>query len=392
MKYYYYLMHENIPVAAFVTDGINVQEVGIVKNENSLLHLPLLDKSKGMDTKTSLKRWIENRGVPDTRQRIKIDLMAKNQTPFEYMLANLGLSLTDHYWLKPKDSTYTWENINLYQNDFKSAYSLDLRDDDISIAGKTNFVPSASLKGDLKKKWIISQDGTRILVKGNYNNTCRKSLCEVLATEIHRRQGLFPYTPYSTIQISSDNQNIIGCMCPNFTDINTEFIPAIDIVQSISKRSNKNYYETYIEFCANNGLNEYYIRKFMDYQILTDFITTNTDRHFNNFGLIRDSKTLKFIGPAPIFDSGNSMFYNTSSVKVDYGLLNIKVTSFREHEVKLLELVRNPNIVNLELLPSCSEVEKLFSTDTSTSYDTLSRLIRAYNKKNRAIERISTGN
>ena len=72
-----------------------------------------------------------------------------------------------------------------------STYSLDLRDDKKSIAGKTNFVPSASLKGDLKKKWIIDEFGIRRLVKGNYNNTCKQSLCEVLATEIHKRQDKF---------------------------------------------------------------------------------------------------------------------------------------------------------------------------------------------------------
>lgn len=381
MRLYYYLMHENIPVAAFITDGINIQEIGVVRNENSLLHLPLLDKSKGIDTKTALKKWIQNRGVPVTRQRIKVDLMNKNQTTFEYMLANLGLSLTDHYWLKPKDSAYTWESINLYENDFKSVYSLDLRDDLASIAGKTNFIPSASLKGDLKKKWIIDQYGTRMLVKGNYGHNCRQSLCEVLATEIHRRQGIFPYTPYSNIEISSDNQKIIGCMCPNFTSIDTEFIPAIDIVQSIIKQPNKNYYETYIEFCELNGIDKDYIRKFMDYQILTDFIITNTDRHFNNFGLIRDSKSLKFLGPAPIFDSGNSMFYNTSSIKVDYGLLNIQVTSFREHEVKLLELVQNSTILNVDLLPTDREVRELFSIDKTTSEEIINKLVRAYNRK-----------
>ena len=37
---------------------------------------------------------------------------------------------------------------------------------------------------------------------------------------------------------------------------------------------------------------------------MTDFVLTNTDWHLNNFGVLRDSKTLKFIGIAPIFDSG----------------------------------------------------------------------------------------
>lgn len=68
------------------------------------------------------------------------------------MLLNNGLSLTDHYWLKERGSDETWADVNLYTNQFKSNYSLDLKDDIKDISDKTNFIPSASLKGDLKKK------------------------------------------------------------------------------------------------------------------------------------------------------------------------------------------------------------------------------------------------
>lgn len=52
------------------------------------------------------------------------------------------------------------------------------------------------------------------------------------------------------------------------------------------------------------GYYEAYISLFLEYQILT-----NTDRHLNNFGVLRDTHTLKFIGMALIFDSGNSIFW-----------------------------------------------------------------------------------
>ena len=78
--------------------------------------------------------------------------------------------------------------------------------------------------------------GVRRLVKGNASKSCRQSICEVIATEIHKRQGRFEYTPYSLIEISSDNRIITGCKCPNFTSIYTEFIPAISIIESIKKK------------------------------------------------------------------------------------------------------------------------------------------------------------
>ena len=103
-----------------------------------------------------------HRGIPATRHGIREQLANLTlESPVEYMLCNLGLSLTDHYWVCPGEKRFTWEEINLYTNDFQSRYSLDLSDDERSIAGKTNFVPSGSLKGDLKKKWIIDERGIR---------------------------------------------------------------------------------------------------------------------------------------------------------------------------------------------------------------------------------------
>ena len=372
-------MHENDRLALFDYDNQSIH--GVVINEKTIAKLPFLSvSSKTMEDR--LAEWIMNRGIPVTRQRIKTDLHGLDiKNVHDYMISNLGLSLTDHYWICPKESNYTWDTINLYTNDFKSAYSLDLRDDKKKIAGKTNFVPSASLKGDLKKKWIIDQNGIRRLVKGNYNNTCRQSLCEVLATLIHKRQDKFEYTPYSLIQISSEGQVITGCECPNFTNINTEFVSAIDIVNGIKKSNQENYYESYIKYCGMHGIDENYMRAFMEYQILTDFIITNTDRHLNNFGVIRNSKTFELIKPAPIFDSGNSMFYNTSNIKADYELLNIGVNSFKKYEIELLKYVTNPILVDISKLPSQEEVMELFLKDPSCNEETAAKLVRAYNRK-----------
>jgi hypothetical protein len=368
-------MHENTKIAAFkLDDSFQIGNIAITNNNESQKHLPI-----DINNELDLKNWILNRGVPITRQRVKVDLqMIKEKTPFELMIANCGLSLTDHYWLCKKDSSYTWETINLYTNDFKSTYSLDLGSDKRTIAGKTNFVPSASLKGDLKKKWIIDQNGIRRLVKGNYNNTCRQSLCEVLATYMHSKQNKVNFTPYSLIEISSDCQNIIGCECPNFTSINTEFIPAIDIVDSMKKPNEMSYYEFFIQQCYKNGLN---IRKFLEYQIMTDFIISNTDRHFNNFGIIRDSNTLQWLSYAPIFDSGNSMFYKESYIPVDKSLLKIEVTSFLSREVKLLSYVTDRSLVDAKLLPSDNELYNLLCKDNNVKDEINQRLVKAYNKK-----------
>lgn len=65
----------------------------------------------------------------------------------------------------------------------------------------------------------------------------------------------------------------------------------------------------FIKACIAGGLSEEEVIRGLDYMNLTDFIISNNDRHLNNFGILRDSHTLRFIKLAPIFDSGNSMMY-----------------------------------------------------------------------------------
>lgn len=381
----YFLMHEDKKLALFELDGFNnITNVALSQNPNTCRYLP-----PSVSDNKSLVCWLKNRGIPVTRDGILKELrLSKIADTFTLMLSNNGLSLTDHYWLNERGSDKTWSSINLYTNPFKSSYSLDLKDDIKSIAGKTNFTPSASLKGDLKKKWIIDENGVRRLVKGNYGNTCRQSLCEVLATNIHCLQNQIAYTPYNLISITSDSQRIIGCECPNFTSTTTEFIPAIDVVNMAKKPNEVSYYEFFIQVCSEHGLN---IRPFMEYEIMTDFVISNSDRHLNNFGILRDSRTLQWLGCAPLFDSGNSMFYKASYIPVDKALLKLEVNSFLSKEVQLLRYVTNRGLVNTLSLPDDSFVYSLLQKDINTRDEVNERLIKAYNRKIKYLQDFQNG-
>lgn len=325
----------------------------------------------------------------DFSQMIITDLnkIAVNSV-FNYMLLNNGLSLTDHYWIcKIDDVAVNWKEINLYTNPFKASYSLDL-DKSENIAGKTNFTPSSSLAGDLKKKWIIDQNGIRRLVKGNHSNvSCRPSLCEKLASKIHTMQ-IKSHVDYNLIRISSGDREITGCECACFVDENTEFIPAISVIENEQKPNNMSIYEFYLAKCLENGLD---LRQDLEYQIMTDFIISNTDRHMNNFGIIRDSKTLKWLHMAPIFDSGNSMFYDSMSIPSGNELLKIRVNSFANKETKLLSYVQNRGLVDTSKLPSGDWVYNLLQKDELIKEETNERLVRAYLQKIKYLEDFQNG-
>lgn len=52
------------------------------------------------------------------------------------------------------------------------------------------------------------------------------------------------------------------------------------------------------------------MKEFIDYMLVFDYLMANTDRHFGNFGAIQNVETLEWIGPAPIFDSGTSLWHD----------------------------------------------------------------------------------
>ena len=51
--------------------------------------------------------------------------------------------------------------------------------------------------------------------------------------------------------------------------------------------------------------------------LTVDFIILNEDRHYNNFGFIRNVDTLAWLGFAPVYDSGTSLWYNMPFVGRD---------------------------------------------------------------------------
>ena len=135
---------------------------------------------------------------------------------------------------------------------------------------------------------------------------------------------------------------------------------------------------------AEHGLPEQDVRGFLEYQILTDFVLTNTDRHLNNFGVLRDSRTLRFVQMAPIFDSGNSMFWDAPRLPERSECTEITVNSFRKTETELLKLVTDRSRVRMELLPSREEIAELYAKDDSIAF--VDSILTGYEKKKALLE------
>lgn len=356
----YSLMHRDDPVCAITIDEVSGAILRVSKPVNPEL-LPL----GGCIDSAMLKKWWQHRAVPAGQGKIRRILEQLGiATPQEYLVRNLGLSLTDHYWIKPLDMELGWADINLFTNDFRDPvgdmqFGQDM--DKVQELPANAFSPSSSLQGELRKKWIIA-DGKRCLIKGNHGSNSQESLNEIVATLLHKKQNKQPVVSYSTMRLGDNPQ--IYCICESFTSDEIEFIPAIEVVDSKKKDNSLSMYEHFIHVCMEHGLAEDVVRSFLEYQILTDFILTNTDRHLNNFGALRNTATLEFVGMAPIFDSGNSMFWQNPKLPEYDDLTTVEVNSFLKTERQLLGYVLDRGQLDISKLPTEDELCNIYEMDS----------------------------
>lgn len=358
---------------------INLTEDGVILNAklNSANEaLAPLHDPKSTDW---LKKWWSRRAVPISQGHIKAMLEKQGYvTSEEYLVKNLGLSLTDYYWIAPVDSGLKWKNVNLFENDFH---------DDINVAGEEpedagelpHYTPNGSLQGSLDKCWTIRK-GRRGMIKGNRSRYSAESINEVIASKLHELQGFDNFTRYRLIEIHG-KPYLYGCFSELFTSTQQELISAYDVEISKKKRPDVNTYEHFIQVCGEHGLAEDILRPFLEYQIMTDFILSGRDRHLSNVSVLRDAKTLRFVRPAPIYDSGKSMFVDDSVPKTEKEMLNIPTTSFCDTERKLLALVRDRSLVDASKLPSPSFVRELYELDENMDESRISEIVQGYEMK-----------
>lgn len=301
-----------------------------------------------------IKKWWSARSVPASRKMMQKILKKSGCLNMEsYLAKNLALSMTDAYWICPI-------NMDLKYEDIKLQTFASVADGRVPYHNDSSYDMNASLGGQMEKYWDLKTN-VPTLVKESYKNYGQQAINEVFATLLHESQNTdIPFVKYNAIRT---RDNGVICRCAAFTNDLIELVPAAEVIDGAKCQNDKSLYENYIQICIKLGIDEAVIRSFMDYQALTDFIISNSDEHLLNFGILRNSETFEYIGPAPIFDSGNSMFYDKSNVLFSRAeLLEQKTNSFYQTEEKMLKNIKDKNIVDLSLLPKHSDVIDLYVT------------------------------
>lgn len=336
-----------------------------------------------------LRQWWKRRAVPISQGHIRSMLEAKGLLgPEDFLLRNLGLSLTDYYWISPLDSGLTWKDVNLFENEFHGDILIGA-DEKESEDEIPHYTPNGSLQGSLEKSWTILQ-GERGLLKGNRDQYSAESINEVIAAKLHEMQGFDAHAEYRLIQIHGREYDY-GCFSKLFTSQKEELISAYDVVMSEKLLNHVSSFEHFIQVCGRHGMDTDRLRHFMDYMILSDFVLSGRDRHLGNISVLRDAESLQFIAPAPIYDSGKCLFVQDSVPANDKELLSIKTESFAGNELKMLQLVRDRDCLDTSKLPARSYVEDMYALDSKMDAHRIALIGEGYERKIELLRRFQLG-
>lgn len=295
----------------------------------------------------NLNNWFKSRGIPSCRDKLDILLSRLNiSTPEELLDKAFALSLSDQYWIKQVDSNIQYNDINFFDHDFDATEFLEasFSNDSKSIISENSLrTPNNTTDGMLKKSWII-ENNKRYLLKGGYKNDYLQPFNEVLASMICKRLG-FHHVTY-TLDIVKDK---VVSKCECFINKDTELIPASQIMYGIEKHQNKEDYNEYIKILEKNGIES--AREKIENMYILDFLIMNEDRHLNNFGIIRDVNTLKWLDVAPIFDNGQSLnmtIYDNDEIGINgEGRLFYNIVSF-DDMIKVVNDMKRIDISKLD--------------------------------------------
>ena len=311
----YTLYHKNIKILDFSTEKNNIKDILKIHNYE---HIPvgIFNKANSSDKNIlNFEKWWKTRSIPASRQNIKEALEILGIISLESLVTkSFGLSLSDHYWAKPVDENITWEKINFFQNDFSEDVGKALFGNlNVNEQSQISLIsPDNTSDGWLKKKWII-KNNQRLLVKSGSGLEQQEPFNEVLASEICKRLNI-NHVSYTVFE----QDWAFYSLCPDFVNTEKEFVPANRIFNLTEYTGGLwDKYEHFKTNCTLAGISDYSkIEEDLCKMLILDFIIANTDRHFGNFGFLRNPDTLEWIGLAPVFDSGSSLFYKMPTTQL----------------------------------------------------------------------------
>ena len=371
----YIIMNKNIPLAkVMLSDAGYITEVLQIYNPEAFPVGIFRDDLRKLADR--LNQWWRSRIIPASRDGLRYILHLYDiESPAVLSKRSLGLSLSDQYWLQPVGSELLWENVNFFTNDFSKELGEAFFQKASSRPAINPFTPDASSNGWLKKKWV-KINGLTYLAKGGSVPLLQQPYNEAAAAKVLAALRI-KHVPYELI--IEDNRPL--CLCPNFITVDTEFVPAYFVKEILPRSNNDSAYSHFLRCCDYLGIPD--VKIYLQQMFCADYLLENSDRHYGNFGFIRDVNSLKFIGAAPLFDNGTSLWCESLNSEIGTAL---PAMPFKETQSKQLALVKEC-CINTESLDECAAlVQDTLSTSPYLDRERIMRVSEAVGNRVRGLK------
>jgi len=339
----YLLKHGDVDVAEFCID----------KESNTVDYFrEFEEKFSPVNTKASeaakpglFNGWLENRCIPGSRNGVERLKHYYNMEDLRtLMILKCGLSLSDHYWIDRKPFDRKWKEINLFENRYDEVVGkivFDKKTETVSGAVKEMGSPVVTTGGSLDKYWVFNEANKKsYLVKGG-SGLCKQEPFNERYAHLLLNELNIDHTEYVVEKVKDMYVSVCSCIA----DMNTEMISALDIRR---KYGIEGSYVGFVDMGKKKGCVDF--EHDVNKMIVLDYLIDNTDRHWNNFGILRNSKTGSWKGSIPLFDNGYSL-WNNDVVTTEKSSKNL---SFAEYNDDCLKFVVLSNYI--KKLPDMSGV------------------------------------
>ncbi len=293
-------------------------------------------------SRQALTNWWAHRVIPKARHGIEEKLRELGiENVYDLPFRSMGLSLSDQYWIKPYGSSLNWDDINFFENDFMEIEAEEWMAD----VGLDS--PDNTSDGVLSKRWICKNEERRLLKGGTLLE--QEPYNEVVATNLFERI-LAPkeFVPYGLEEWGG----AVVSSCPNFLRADEEFIPALYVSEMKRQPERRSSYRHYVECCEQLGIVD--AETSLGKMIVGDHIMANSDRHWRNFGIVRNVETLE-CRIAPIFDTGTSLWCHVPTRELAFTPFGFDTKPFFEDAGRQLRLVDDASWLQLDKLEGFPE-------------------------------------
>lgn len=291
----------------------------------------------------ALAFWWNHRAIPRTRDGLAERLGALGVESAERLpFCSLGLSLSDQYWVRLSGVDINWQDINFFENDFDA----DEEGGWLDSVGLSS--PDNTSEGELSKRWV-QRGKKRILLKGG-GVLGQEPYNEAVATCLHSR--LLRKGDYVSYALEKLPDGQAASACETFVSSEEEYIPARYVKQVLKRPNHRSEFQHYLECCAKLGVKD--AEEALSKMIVCDDILANFDRHWRNFGLIRNVETLEY-RCAPLFDSGNSLWCNAPLAQLERRDFRFNTKPFYADSKRQLRLVGDCGWLKRESLAGFAE-------------------------------------